>query len=88
MAGDPVRFVLGSDLRLKILHRLAGEAQTPTAIASFYDKHVSHVSRALRELRTRRLVSCVTPDNHKNRYYTVTQRGAVVLHELRRYLLT
>jgi predicted transcriptional regulator len=88
MAQDPITFVLGSDLRFKILSRLAGEAQTPTSIASTYDKHVSHVSRALKELRVRRLVSCVTPENRKNRYYTVTARGARVLSELRRLLLS
>lgn len=80
-------FVLASDTRLKVLSWLSKDVNTPTEIAKKIEKHLSHVSRALRELQDRQLVSCVNPANTKPRVYSLTPQGANLVREFNRYNL-
>lgn len=80
-------FVLASDTRLKILSWLSKDVSTPTELAKKVEKHLSHVSRALRELQERELVACVNPDNTKPRIYSLTPQGINLVREVNRYYL-
>jgi DNA-binding MarR family transcriptional regulator len=44
-------------------------------IAKATNEHLSHVSRALRELQTKGLVECKNPKNSKYRFYEITAKG-------------
>ncbi len=72
-----VQYILGSGIRLNLLSRLVKRPLTPTQLALMEKKHVSHVSRALAELRTKGLVEYqhVGP---KQRLYRPTDRGLVL----------
>ena len=70
-------FVKGSTVRSKLLERLALRPHTPTELANIEDKHVSHVSRALLELKTWGLVSA-TASGSRERYYRITSQGYAV----------
>ncbi len=80
-------FVVASDTRLKILTWLSQDVSTPTELAKKIEKHLSHVSRALRELQDKELVSCVNPADTKPRVYSLTVQGATVMAEVNRYNL-
>lgn len=69
--------------RKKTLESLASSPKTPTNIAKATELHLSHVSRALRELEERGLVECMTPEATKNRIYRITNKGEEVLERLR-----
>jgi ArsR family transcriptional regulator, cadmium/lead-responsive transcriptional repressor len=80
-------FVVASDTRLKILSWLSQDVSTPTELAKKIQKHLSHVSRALRELQERELVSCVNPANTKPRVYSLTPQGISLINEVNRHNL-
>lgn len=71
-------FVKGSTVRKKLLERLASRPHTPTELASMESKHVSHVSRALLELKTWGLVSA-SASGSRERYYRITSEGYAIL---------
>jgi len=78
-----VAFVRGSEIRKNLLGLLTSGPKTPTKLASMEQKHVSHVSRALGELRSRGLVVSWTTDSREH-YYTVTSQGYAVFSMLSR----
>ncbi|MHA2064427.1 MAG: hypothetical protein ACXABY_08615 [Candidatus Thorarchaeota archaeon] len=48
-------------------------------IAKATGEHLSHISRAMRELEENGLARCLTPKRPKNRYYEITSKGEEVL---------
>ena len=77
-----VSFAKGRTRRL-CLESLASGPTTPNSIALSSGEHLSHVSRALRELAEKELVNCLTPKLNKNRIYEVTPKGKEVLKRLK-----
>lgn len=71
-------------VRRKTLESLEGGPRTPSSIAESSDEHLSHISRALKELTERGLVECMTPGRSKNRVYRITDAGKEVMDELRK----
>ncbi|ELZ97994.1 transcription regulator [Haloferax mucosum ATCC BAA-1512] len=70
---DDIGFVISSRYRVSVLDRLADGPATPTQIASDSESAVSHVSRALQELRDRSLVELLVPEQRrKGRVYGIT----------------
>jgi DNA-binding transcriptional ArsR family regulator len=67
-------FVSSSSVRSRLLEQLVGGPKTPTELASMEGKHVSHVSRALAELRERGLVEQMSSAS-RERYYRATSQG-------------
>jgi len=73
---DVVGYVISSDYRTDVLHRLDDGPATPTQIADDVDISVTHVSRALRSLRERGLVELLVPEERrKGRVYGITSLG-------------
>jgi len=70
-------FVEGSTVRSKLLQRLASQPHTPTELATLESKHISHVSRALVELKYWGLVSS-TPTGSREHYYRITTQGFAI----------
>ncbi len=67
-------FIQGQTRRL-CLKELATGPKTPGMIARASQVHLSHISRALRELSEKGIVECVTPNAPKNRFYRITKLG-------------
>lgn len=70
-------FVTGSAVRSKLLERLAKQPHTPTELAAMESKHLSHVSRALIELKDWGLVASMDTGS-RERYYKVTSQGYAI----------
>ena len=68
------KLVINSQVRLKLLGHLSKEAMTPTELASLENKHISHISRALAELKAQGLVDSV-PQQSREKYYRATLQG-------------
>lgn len=82
MEWETVSFVFSSELRLKTLLELSKSKHTPKQLSLSLNKPISHISRALRELRTEGLVKCLTPKRRKGRFYSITRLGDQVLDEI------
>lgn len=80
---DEIGYVISSKYRLSAVRRLASSPATPTRIAEDEGLQPAHVSRALRRLLDRSIVALVGSENqHKNRIYELTERGAKVWAEI------
>jgi DNA-binding transcriptional regulator GbsR (MarR family) len=67
-------FVSKSEVRSKVLLHLSRGPMTPTELALIEKKHLSHVSRALAELRAEGLVEPIWTSS-REKYYRATNRG-------------
>ncbi len=67
-------FVARSEVRVEILSTLTRGPKTPTELASLHSEHVSHISRALAELKAQGLVEPTQETSHR-KPYRATQRG-------------
>jgi DNA-binding transcriptional ArsR family regulator len=76
--GRVASFVSRSGVRSQVLVDIARGPRTPSELASIENKHVSHVSRALAELRVQGLVEPIS-GRSRERYYKPTDRGFLIL---------
>lgn len=77
---DDTSFVIASQYRVAVLERLASGPAIPSQIATDRGIDISHVSRALGDLRERRLVELLVPEERrKGRIYGPTDRGSDIL---------
>ena len=72
-----------SKIRKICLEALEDGPKTPGGIARSSGKHLSHISRAIKELVDRGLIECLTPDLTKNKIYRITKKGSAVLQKLK-----
>ena len=70
-------FVSSSSVRLRLLSHLTAGPKSPSELASIEKKHISHVSRALAEMRSRGLVEYYGSES-RERYYRATSQGYAV----------
>jgi len=77
-AGDVIGYVLGSTLRSSVLELLSRKPITPTEVAKIENKHVSHISRTIKELEDAGLVEFVASQS-RQRYYKTTETGYALL---------
>jgi DNA-binding MarR family transcriptional regulator len=76
---DEIGFVISSRYRVIALRRLAVGPATPSQIAEDADVGIAHVSRALQDLREKKLVDLlVSDDRKKGRVYGLTEHGREV----------
>lgn len=68
---------VGDGMRYRLLSLVAVRPRTPTELAGLEGKHVSHVSRALGELRGMGLVERI-PSGSRETFYTTTDRGYLI----------
>jgi DNA-binding PadR family transcriptional regulator len=67
-------FVTRSDVRVEVLGDLSKGPKTPTELATLHSEHVSHVCRALAELKAQGLVETALRSSNR-KYYKATQIG-------------
>lgn len=73
---EVVGYVVSSSYRLDVLERLTDSPAPPSTIADDTGCDISHVSRALQDLRERELVDLLVPESRrKGRIYGVTEDG-------------
>jgi predicted transcriptional regulator len=72
--GRVVSFVSRSEVRSRILEDVLRGPKTPSELASIEKRHVSHVSRALSELRAQGLVEPISSEG-RQKYFRATELG-------------
>lgn len=80
---DEIGFVISSGYRVAVMRRLADGPSTPSQIAQDSDRSISHISRALHNLRDKGLVELLVPEERKKgRIYGVTERGQGIWNQI------
>lgn len=79
---DDYGFVLASKYRKVVIQALAEKPKTPKQIASETKCNLSHVSRSIRQLESRDLITCLTPDRRKGKLYGLTDNGVKIFNQL------
>lgn len=73
---DLTGFVTASSYRRHVVQALSAGERTPTELADVTPVEITHVSRALSELREKDLVELRVPESQqKSRYYGLTDKG-------------
>jgi len=73
-------YVASSSYRERVLRSLAERPKLPKQLAQDTDLRLVHVSRALRELRDRSLVECLTPEmKSRGRLYGILPSGSALV---------
>lgn len=76
---DEVGYIISSRYRILVLERLREGPATPSRIATDSGSSITHVSRALQQLRERSHVELLVPeDRKKGRVYGITEEGESV----------
>ena len=75
------KFVSNSEVRLGLLLNLIAGPKSPSQLASIEKRHVSHVSRALSELRDRGIVEPL-PRGSRETFYKLTTQGYILYSSL------
>ena len=79
VSAGSIEFVSQSEVRARVLAILSGATRTPTEIAKLESKHVSHVSRTVRELEAQGLVEVAWSESREKHYRTTRSGYALVL---------
>lgn len=80
---DDVGYVVSSKYRTAVLRVLSSGPATPTTIADESDLGITHISRALGRLQDRDVVELAVPeDQHKGRFYDLTEEGEALWEEM------
>lgn len=67
-------FILRSDYRKKVFVELDNPIR-PSEIAKKLDIRLTHITRELRSLKSRKLVECLNPKERVGRLYQLTAKG-------------
>jgi predicted transcriptional regulator len=71
------KYVNSSRVRLGLLFNLISGPKSPSQLATMEKRHVSHVSRALSELRAKGIVESM-PRTSRETLYRLTSQGYVI----------
>lgn len=82
MEWDTSAFIIRSSYRKKVFLELS-KPQRPSQIAKTLDLRLTHVTRALRELKQKNIVKCLNPKESFGRFYELTSKGENILKEVK-----
>ena len=74
MSWDDVSYIVSSKTRQAIVLKLE-TPKTPTILANNLKINLPNISRALAELRNRKIVVCLTPAQRVGKIYGLTKKG-------------
>ena len=77
MSWEDVSYVLRSKTRKAILARL-DTPSTPTLLAQELHTSIPNISRALRELLSKKLIESLTPKQRSGKLFVVSKQGRLV----------
>lgn len=74
-----IEYMKLSKNRQKVLKSFHDGVLRPSQIAILAEIHISSVSKCLRQLREKELISLLNPDFHMGRLYDITEKGEYIL---------
>ena len=77
-----ISFIERSQYRKNVFLSLE-KAIRPSEIAKKLDLRLTHITRALRELKSKGIVKCLNPKERIGRFYTLTKKGKEILKKIK-----
>ena len=78
---EDISFRISSNYRKKVLMELKNP-KTPSQLSCASSINKTHISRALKELTSKKLINCLTPNSKKGRLYVISDYGLKVLEKV------
>src|SRR3989337_891265 len=79
------KWVLSVDRRIVVMKEInANQLIRASEIAEKTDRSLQNISRAIRELETKGLIECLTPEKHTWKRYILTEMGIHVFEKLKK----
>ena len=78
---DDISFVVRAKNRKAVFEKLTSP-KTPTQISKELKINVGFVSNILIELKRRKLIECLSPNEKRHKFYKITKRGRDVFRNL------
>ena len=75
-------FILRGKNRITVLKTISKEELVSAQIEEETKMYKSHVSRTLKELRDKKLITCVNPKDRYFKFYRITALGKKVLEKI------
>ena len=76
-----ISFILSSNYRKKVLQNLE-TPKMPSKLSKILDINKTHISRALKELESKKMIKCLTPNSNKGKLYVISDYGEDILKEV------
>ena len=76
---EDVGYVMASKYREKIIKKLSKKNYMPSSLAKETNFRLSHISRALKELKKKNLIVCLNKESKKGKIYSLTDSGKRIL---------
>lgn len=79
---DDIGYILASNYRKLIIEKLKSKNYLPSKLAKELGIQLSHISRALSELKSKNVVECLNKSSKKGKIYTLTEFGKELLEKI------
>ena len=83
MGWDLIAFIVRSSYRKRVFLELS-KVQRPSQIAKSLNLRLTHVTRTIRELADKELVTCLNPKDSMGRFYQLTPKGRSLLQDVKK----
>lgn len=78
---ENISYIISSEYRKKILKNLENP-KIPSKLSKELNINKSHISRVLRELDSKKMIKCLSPNSHKGKLFIISNYGKVILNEI------
>ena len=78
---EDVSFIISSSYRERVLESLK-DPKTPTKISKELNINKTHISKTLKELLSKKIITCLTPKANKGKLYLLSNYGKEILKEI------
>ena len=72
---EEIGYIMASKYRTLIIEKLSNKNYMPSTLAKETNVQLSHISRALKELTEKNLITCLNEKSKKGKIYTLTEFG-------------
>ena len=79
---DDIGYIMASNYRKLIVEKLKYKNYLPSTLAKELKIQLSHISRALSELKRKNVVECLNETSKKGKIYTLTELGKKISEKI------
>lgn len=80
---DDIGYIMASNYRRLIVEKLKYKNYLPSTLAKELKIQLSHISRALSELKSKNVVECLNETSRKGKIYTLTEFGKIISEKIK-----
>lgn len=72
---EEIGYIMASKYRKNVVEKLSKKNYMPSILAKEINIQLSHISRALKELKDKNIVECLNKESRKGKIYSLTELG-------------